>query len=199
MNSFHPLVQKAQEWLFRISCRYKSVCFCWVPAHVGIQGNEIADMEAKEAALNCNFILKKIPHLDMKGPIKTYVLRKWQERWASPSLANNKKYKSIRDSIEPWPSSFNSNRRVEVILSRLRIGHSRLTHGFILAGSSAPECAHCDRFLSVEHILVHCSKFSLQRRKHHLDGKSLGEILNDDVNIEILFGFLHETKVFSEI
>ena len=42
-NSFHPLVQKVQEWLFLISRRHKSVSFCWVPSHVGIQGNEQAE------------------------------------------------------------------------------------------------------------------------------------------------------------
>ena len=42
-NSFHPLIQEAQEWLFKIKCRFKSVCFCWVPSHVGIKGNEKAD------------------------------------------------------------------------------------------------------------------------------------------------------------
>ena len=50
-NSSHPLVQKAQEWLFRICCRHKSVSFCLVPAHVGIIGNERADSKAKIA---CN-------------------------------------------------------------------------------------------------------------------------------------------------
>ena len=33
-NSFHPLVQKVQEWLFWISCQHKSVRFCWVTSHV---------------------------------------------------------------------------------------------------------------------------------------------------------------------
>ena len=156
-------------------------------------------MEAKDAACTADIFLLEVPHCDLKGPIRTYILDKWQDRWASPYLANNRKLRSIRNSVVPWPSSFNPNRRVEVVLSRLRIGHTRLTHKFILDGSSAPECAHCDRLLSVEHILVHCSKFSLQRRKFHLDGKSLGEILDDDVNIENLFGFLKETNVFNEI
>ena len=47
-----------------------------------------------------------------------------------------------------------TNRRIEIVLTRLRIGHCRLTHGFILDGGSAPVCAHCDSFLTVEHILA---------------------------------------------
>ena len=158
-NSFHPLVQKVQEWLFRISCRHKSVRFCWVPSHVGIHGNELADREAKYAALSGDITFDKLPPSDLKGPIWSYVLGKWQERCASPLLANNKKYKSIRSHITPWYSSFHSNRRIEVILTRLRIGHTYFSHNFILKGNNAPVCAHCDRLLSVEHVLVRCSKF----------------------------------------
>ena len=198
-NDFHPLVQKAQEWLFRISCRYKSVHFCWVPSHVGIHGNEVADEKARNFMENADFEVDKVPHSDMKRSIKLYILQKWQERWASPLLLNNKKYKSIRSTIEPWHSSFNPNRRVEVILSRMRIGHTRLTHNFILEGSSAPMCAHCDDSLSIEHILVHCSRVKNARDKYRMGNKSLAEILNDSVNIEALIGFLKEVKIYNEI
>ena len=198
-NSFHPLVQKVQEWLFRISCRRKSVRFCWVPSHVGIHGNEEADREAKTATIDPDCFFDKVPPSDLKRPIRSYVLRKWQERWASPLLANNLKYKNIRSQIDPWPSSFNTSRRVEVILTRLRIGHTYMTHNFILEGSSAPVCAHCDRLLSVEHILVRCLKFVNQRRRYHLDDKSVADILGDDLEIDSLVGYLQAIGLFNEI
>ena len=90
-NSSHPLIQKAQEWLFWLATRHKYISFCWVPSHMGIQGNEDADKEAKNAAELPEINIIKIPHSDMKGPIKSYILKKWQERWSSPLLANNKK------------------------------------------------------------------------------------------------------------
>jgi hypothetical protein len=40
----------------------------------------------------------------------------------------------------------------EVILTRLRVGPTRLTHGILLQGEDAPMCAHCDSPLSVVHI-----------------------------------------------
>ena len=199
LYSVHPLIRKAQEWLFWISCRKKSVCFCWIPAHVGIQGNEEADKYAKEASTGSSYQITKIPHSDMKRPIRAYILKKWQERWSSPHLVNNKKYKKIRKSVEYWPSSFQKDRRTEVVLSRLRIGHTKLTHKFILEGGSAPVCDRCDVALSVEHILVHCLRYNEQRRRFHLDGKSIAEILDEGADIPALVGFLKFINIFWEI
>ena len=99
--------------------------------------------------------------------------------------------------IPAWYSSFHSNRRIEVILTRLHIGHTYFSHNFILEGNSAPVCAHCDRLLSVEHVVVHCSKFQNQRRKYHLEGKSIGAILDDDVDVGSLVSYLQDIKVFT--
>ena len=198
-NSFHPLIQKAQEWLFRISCRKKSVCFCWVPAHVGIHGNETADKEAKTACTLSNYQIKKVPHSDMRRPIKSYILQKWQERWSSPLLTNNKKYKEIRKTIETWHSAFNSSRKTEIVLTRLRIGHTRLTHQFILEGGDPPVCDDCAITLSVKHILVECPKFSCQRQKYNFDGRSICQILGDEADVEALISFLREILIFNEI
>ena len=54
-------------------------------------------------------------------------------------------------------------------------------------------------YLSVEHVLVHCSKFRNQRRKYHLEGKSIGAILDDDVDVGSLVGYLQDIKVFNII
>ena len=95
--------------------------------------------------------------------------------------------------------SFSSDRRIDVILTRLRVGRTYFSHNFILEGKSAPVCAHCDRLLSVEHVLVHCSKFRNQRWKYHLEGKSIGAILDDDVDARSLVGYLQDIKVFNII
>ena len=156
-------------------------------------------MEAKEATSLDNMLIKRIPHSDMKRPIRSYILGKWQERWSSQLLVNNKKYKKIREFVSPWLSSFNGNRKVEVILTRLRIGHTHLTHKYILEGNSAPVCVHCDGLLSVEHILVHCPKFTSERRKYCLSGKSISDILGDEIDIENLIKFLQKIGIFNLI
>ena len=198
-NPSHPLVQKAQEWLFRLHIKFKKVQFCWVPSHVGIQLNELADQEAKEAACLPNISCNSIPHSDLKAPTKQYINAKWQRRWSSPLLANNLKYKRIRPSVQCWPSSYHPKRRYETILSRLRIGHSRLTHQFLLAGSNPPVCAYCQVTLTVEHILVDCPNYRLQRSRFGLLGKGIEAILGEYVEVENLMNFLKKIDVFYEI
>ena len=43
-----------------------------------------------------------------------------------------------------------------VLLNRLRIGHTRLTHSFLLSGDDLHECGTYQCPLTVKHILVEC-------------------------------------------
>ena len=47
-------------------------------------------------------------------------------------------------------------RREDVILTRLRIGHSRLTHKHYLLGEDFLECIPCDCRLTIKHVLIEC-------------------------------------------
>ena len=59
------------------------------------------------------------------------------------------------------------DRKWEILLTRMRIGHSRLTHGYLIAGGSPPTCPHCgeDQPLTIKHVLVQCPEHVHQRRR----------------------------------
>ena len=71
---------------FPLCFQIQNVKFCWVPAHVGIQGNETADLEAKAAVVNRDIGYQKVPCTDMKPVIQSFIKTKWQEVWSSTSL-----------------------------------------------------------------------------------------------------------------
>src|SRR5215469_12923165 len=64
----------------------------------------------------------------------------------------------IKSTLGKWTTSTRKSRREEVVLARLRIGHTRLTHGHILAGNLRLRCESCNKNLTVFHILVECSQ-----------------------------------------
>ena len=56
-------------------------------------------------------------------------------------------------------SAYRSVRSDEVVLSRLRLGHSYLTHSYLLKGEPPPECVACNCRLTISHILVDCFEY----------------------------------------
>jgi ribonuclease HI len=57
--------------------------FLWVKAHVGIQGNELADTLAKKAATNADIIecYKKVPKSVVLNELRGISVEKWQREW----------------------------------------------------------------------------------------------------------------------
>ena len=101
----------------------------WVPSHVGLAGNSSADIAAK-AALLLPILNLPVPSSDFSSLIRYHSLKQWQESWNSETL--NKLH-----SVEPKVNVFNLYRlprRDEIIIHRLRIGHSYITHGHLLRG-----------------------------------------------------------------
>ena len=138
LNLYHELVKKGYN-----------VLFCWIPGHTGIKGNEQADTAAKQASnpLNCT-----IPYSDLKNAIRNLIKDKWQKNW---NLQTNNKLKQIKPIITPWPSI--PCRKTDVLLTRLRIGHSRITHRHLLLREAEPTCPHCFfSQLTIYHILADC-------------------------------------------
>ena len=166
---------------------------------MGIQGNETADLEAKAAVVNRGIGYQKVPYTDMKPIIRSYIRSKWQEVWSSTSLNNNRKYREIRPSVDIWSSSCHTNRAFETRLTRLRIGHTRLTHSHKLESGDPPMCGPCQTYLTVKHILVDCCEYCRVRQKYHLNGKLITEILNNDIDIDNVMNFLKEINLFDQI
>ena len=158
----NTLIFQVKKQLSKLYSNGSIIELCWIPSHVGIGGNEMADAAAKSALKSPNLNIK-LPAKDLITEIKYIINKKWQNQWNDEPISN--KLKQIKDSVSLWESSNQNNRRVEVILTRLRIGHTRLTHGWLMSTphEDIPECTNCNCILTVKHIFCECNRFNRER------------------------------------
>ena len=128
----------------------KHIILCWLPSITGIKGNEKADIAAKSALLlpSSNF---KLPYTDFKPIINKYLFNEWQSVWDN---AVDDKLHSIKPILSEWQPAYRMDRKEEVVLTRLRIGHSYATHSYLLNGEEQPICIHCDAPFTIKHVLI---------------------------------------------
>jgi kelch-like protein 2/3 len=147
--------------------------FCWIPSHVCIQGNTKADSAAKQALL-LPITDFKIPYTDLKASIAKYVKHLWQIDW--DGNVNNKLH--LINPVVSKTQNVILKRRDEVVITRCRIGHSRITHSFLLQREDPPECFFCQCPLTVKHILTECGD-TILIRSNYFDTKSMKDLLTN--------------------
>ena len=147
-SSKNPQIQKLLEKCHELLA-YKEIAVCWIPSHIGIQGNEMVDKQAK-TSLSLEPTSFKIPFSNFKPSINKYILEEWQTSWNN-SIGN--KLLDIKPTIGEYQSVVRNIRREEVVLARLRIGHTRVTHSYLLQGEELPQCVGCDAPFTVRHFI----------------------------------------------
>ena len=123
-NLEHPVIRYIIHLLTYLNAVGSEIEFCWIPGHVGIPGNENADRTAKHFVDNELYEIK-IPFSDFKHCIGKYVNSLFQTTWNN-CFAN--KLHDINETFLPIAKMYSDIRREDIILTRLRIGHSKLTH-----------------------------------------------------------------------
>lgn len=190
----------------------KTIVFEWIPSHVDIQGNELADKIAKEY-LNNRFIRRLSLNTDeFNSIVKKIIFKQWQTEWANAWKDSNNPcnlYK-IKPTLGDWKSSYRDNRREEIVLSRLRTGWCRylVEHRF----QNQPQtfvprniCNICRTTNTLEHLFLTCPKWwafripiysHIQRLRLPI---SLATILGEEFNHGILFRYLKDIIFFDII
>ena len=120
--------------------------------------------------------------------------REWQQQWSNN--IHNKLFQ-IQPTLGEWRPASRKSRREQVVISRLRIGHTRITHSFILKQESQPQCSTCQTTCTVKHILIECRTFAVIR-KRFFKVNNLTDLF-ENVKIDDIPSFLRETELYDNL
>jgi hypothetical protein len=140
------------------------VTLVWVPAHVGIYGNESADTAAKQALKHTTKDTKlPLNYNEIKSLITAAINTKWQNTWAQSTTG--KFLHNITTHTPKQTKYTHPNRKVNNSINRLKVGRTQLNHHKTLLGiSNNPNCPHCTNEESIEHVLLHCPHYAQHRK-----------------------------------
>ena len=88
-------------------------------------------------------------------------------------------------------------RKEEVVLARLRIGHTHLTHRYLLRGEPQPLCQLCTEPLTVKHILVECNALALTRNRFYRSHNM--KDLFTSTHPGAIINFLKDIKIYNKL
>ena len=202
-NNDHPVVRYIIHKIFDATLRGTHIEICWIPCHVDIIGNDKADQKAKAAA-NRQPELIPIYYKDYFPTLKTAFLKQRNTTWQN--LPRQPKLRTIRPDLEPWPPMQYINRRCQVIMNRLRMGHTRFTHGYLMDSNMGPPvppmCHFCAQdLLSVNHIFTMCAALNTSRIRHFgsMPAWNLSFMLGKYADTQKIINFLMENNLLAEI
>lgn len=98
----------------------------------------------------------------------------------------------ISTQILPFPHDI--SRKDKVVLTRLRIGHTLLTHKHLFDREPAPTCQQCNCLLSIEHIFDQCPIY--QRAKILYSINSIKDLTD---KYKPCLQFIKESEIYTKI
>ena len=185
----------------------------WIPSHVGIPGNEIADVAAKDAMTNGIQDNTRPTKFEIYPVINAAIMSKWQKEWDHPPNGRytGRAYHSVQPKVKKDTIMYSDNRVHDKAYTRLRLGHSKL--GFHCVWEKEGICKRCDgnSFLTDEHIFFECPAYIEQRRDLEAEIFKLGytrvtqELLMNPSSkhrhevVRAVVGFLKDTGLIDRI
>ena len=89
------------------------------------------------------------------------------------------------------------SRRDETVITWLRIGHSQMTHSYLLSRESQPVCDHCKCHMTVKHMLLECPSTTVVRYKY-FSTTTLKELFSN-VDAHCILDFTKESGFYRAI
>ena len=170
-----------------------SVDLVWVPAHVGVKGNESANAAAKEAAYSVRTSSPTPGQPPISVGTSVALVRlalseRRQQRWLTVVAEKQgcQHLSRIKPTLSPTPAFFVGKKADQSLLARLRLGHCELNAPRSRIWPGVDETCACGAEAeTVEHFLLRCSLYDKEREGMLRDIHETGLL---EVTEELLLG-----------
>jgi ribonuclease HI len=171
----------------------KNYTFLWIPSHIQLNGNERADELAKEGIdeEQKGWITKR----DALNLCKIEAEKMFDKYWKEQP--RNNILKTIKKDTKKALELNSLKRKDAIIITRLRIGHTRLTHKYLFTSLKQKEKCQCNEDLTVKHILADCTYFENIRNRHNVDINDLKS--KNKKKLTNIINYLKEIQLYEEI
>jgi hypothetical protein len=143
------------SWIRHFIYTSTNIQFVRIPGNTGFLGNENADAEAK----------KQLLETDATPEFRNFrrILIACKNRRANVEDNKMKEHKILLSRDRTY---LTGSRAEVVFIFRIRIGHTRLTHGYLTR--PPPErvqslCERCRRMLTIKYLFVECTRYDGHR------------------------------------
>ncbi|XP_043219624.1 uncharacterized protein LOC122380493 isoform X1 [Amphibalanus amphitrite] len=158
----HPLLTSILELNHRIAEDGMRCILIWVPGHSGIAGNVRADYWAGKAHDKPEVTPVAVGYREYVPEVRRRVRDQFATLWQEFRPTH---LKTIKPTIGRWTSGARDSRQEEVVLCRLRLGHTLLTHSHVMDRAPPPLCTLCRCIIDVKHLLIDCPQYRTTRQR----------------------------------
>ena len=194
----NPFICLIMNLLWSLSDKGTRVRFCWLPSQCGIEGNEKVDQLAKDTLDQDIGQMASVHYTDMKPLVNSYIQKLVQTKW-DVSVHGRYLY-LVKPTLGPPRKFQHLTRAQEVVITRLRIAHTKATKSHTLSRGPPNGCHHCGQTLTIDylttyHMLLECEKTwktHLQQAANAIQGWATGNVFeNSTRRPSISFEWLH--------
>lgn len=185
-----------------ITQHYPKIILIWVPGHNNIVGNSLADQSAKQAHRSPVTSTENFNLLDIKNHIKQHFYNKQLLEW---NLTNDW-YKNVnytKTNITDFLQKTNKKpSRLDIIkFERLRLGHTKITHGHLMNNTNPLYCTcNTDILVTVTHLLLSCPLYATCREQIFTNTNPISHLSVPSLeSISLITKFLKRTNLYHKI